>query len=260
VGKTTLAEEMAAFLFGDKREIVRVDMSEYAEEHTISGLIGSPPGYVGWAEGGKLTNAVRAKPYSVVLLDEVEKANPRVWNLFLQVFEDGQLTDNAGRLVDFRNAVIVMTSNVGAREIQSTTPFGFSGNEQKDLTYQDVKREVDRELKRVFAPEFLNRIDEVLVFRPLSKDALRKILGVVMKEMIPLRLELSAAALDFLVEESYEPALGARPTRRAIQRLIRNPLSVMLARDEIGPDDTVRVGLRKGALTFAPAARDEAAV
>jgi ATP-dependent Clp protease ATP-binding subunit ClpC len=256
VGKTKLAEEVAAFLFGEKDELVRLDMSEYAERHTVASLIGSPPGYVGWEEGGKLTNAVRAKPYSVVLLDEVEKAHPDVWNVFLQVFEDGRLTDQAGRLIDFRNAVIVMTSNVGARQIQSSRPVGFiaATAEERELSYDDVRREVDKELKRVFSPEFLNRIDEVLVFRPLSKDALRTIIGLLLKEMIPLKLELSDEAREFLVEQSYDPAMGARPARRAIQRLLRNPLSLMLAREEIGEEDVVAVGLTAGALTFAKTA------
>jgi ATP-dependent Clp protease ATP-binding subunit ClpC len=257
VGKTKLAEEVAAFLFGDKDEVIRLDMSEYMEKHTVSSLIGSPPGYVGWEEGGKLTNAVRAKPYAVVLLDEVEKAHPDVWNIFLQVFEDGRLTDQAGRLVDFRNTVIIMTSNVGARQIQATGPFGFAAavGDGAELSYDDIKNEVDRELKRVFAPEFLNRIDEVMVFRPLSRDALRTIIGLLLKEMIPLDLKLTDAALDLLVEESYDPTMGARPARRAIQRLLRNPLSLMLAKEEISDDDTVAVGLSDGALQFNKAGR-----
>jgi ATP-dependent Clp protease ATP-binding subunit ClpC len=253
VGKTKLAEEIAAFLFGDKDEVVRLDMSEYAERHTVASLLGSPPGYVGWEEGGKLTNAVRAKPYSVVLLDEVEKAHPDVWNVFLQVFEDGRLTDQAGRLVDFRNTVIVMTSNVGARQIQASKPLGFvaaTADGDGELSYEDVQREVGKELKRVFAPEFLNRIDEVLVFRPLSREALRPILVSLIEEMIPLKLELTEEAHEFLVEQSYDPAMGARSARRAIQRLLRNPLSLMLARDEIAEGDVVAVSVSDAGLSF----------
>ena len=254
VGKTKLAEEVAAFLFGDRDELIRVDMSEYAERHTVSGLIGAPPGYVGWEEGGKLTNAVRSKPYAVVLLDEVEKAHPDVWNLFLQVFEDGRLTDAAGRLVDFRNTVIVMTSNVGARQLSDTTPLGFAADGgTPELTHVEIKRAVDREVERVFPPELGNRIDEIVVFHPLSKKALRRIIQSFLREMIPLELSVSDAALDFLVEQSYDPAMGARPARRAIQRLVRNPLSLMRARGEIEEDQPVSVELRNGSLAFAAA-------
>jgi ATP-dependent Clp protease ATP-binding subunit ClpC len=254
VGKTKLAEEVAAFLFGDRDEIVRIDMSEYMEKHAVAGLIGSPPGYVGFEEGGKLANAVRAKPYAVVLLDEVEKAHPDVWNLFLQVFEDGRLTDQIGRLVDFRNTVIVMTSNVGARRLQAKPTVGFAADDGGgEPSYDEIQREVDRELRRVFAPEFLNRIDQVLVFRPLPKTALRRIIESLLREMIPLELQVSDGALDFLVEQSYDPTMGARPARRAIQRLLRNPLSLMLARGEIAEGHTVSVGLRDSALTFSTA-------
>jgi len=249
VGKTKLAEEVAAFLFGSRDDVIRLDMSEYQERHTASALIGYPPGYVGWGEGGRLTNAVRAKPYAVVLLDEVEKAHPDVWNLFLQVFEDGRLTDAAGRLVDFRHTVIVMTSNVGARELHAGAPIGFGdGRVRGELTREEIRREVDRELKRVFAPEFLNRIDEIVVFNPLPRDVLRRIIESLLREMIPFELRVSEAALDFLVEQSYDPAMGARPARRAIQRLVRNPLSLMLARGEIADDGAVSVGVRNGAL------------
>jgi ATP-dependent Clp protease ATP-binding subunit ClpC len=253
VGKTKLAEEVAAFLFGDRDEIVRLDMSEYMEKHTVSSLIGSPPGYVGWEEGGKLTNQVRVKPYSVVLLDEVEKAHPDVWNLFLQVFEDGRLTDQLGRLVDFRNTVIVMTSNVGARRLQAKPPLGFAPDAGGgEPSYDEIQREVDRELRQVFAPEFLNRIDRILVFRPLSKQALRRIIESLLREMVPLDLRMSKEALDFLVEQSYDPTMGARPARRAIQRLLRNPLSLMLARGAIGEGDAIAVGVRDGELQLRP--------
>ena len=253
VGKTRLAEELAAFLFGEDDELIRFDMSEFAEQQSVSGLIGAPPGYGGWEEGGRLTNAVRAKPYSVLLLDEIEKAHPEVWNVFLQVFDEGRLTDRAGRLVDFRNTTIVMTSNVGARQIQTSRPVGFAAEgEARELSYEDVRREVDAEVKRVFPPEFLNRIDEVLVFRPLSKKDLRATIALLVEDMITIDLELSDAALDFLVEESYDPAMGARPARRTIQRLLRNPLSLMLAREEIVEGEPVAVGVADGALTFAP--------
>jgi ATP-dependent Clp protease ATP-binding subunit ClpC len=256
VGKTKLAEELAAFLFGSRDEVIRLDMSEYMEKHQVSRLIGSPPGYVGWDEGGQLTNAVRAKPYAVVLLDEVEKAHPDVWNVFLQVFEDGRLTDSLGRLVDFRHTVVVMTSNVGARRLQPSAPIGFSrGGEERGLSHDDVKREVDRELHRVFAPEFLNRIDEIVVFRPLAKEALYKIVPALLREMVPVEITLSDEALELLVEQSYDPAMGARPARRSIQRLVANPLSVLLARGELAPGEPVEVDVADGSLTFASPAR-----
>ena len=257
VGKTKLAKELAGFLFGDKDELVRLDMSEYGDQHTVSGLLGSPPGYIGFEQGGELTNAVRANPYSVLLLDEVEKAHPDVWNVFLQVFDDGRLTDRAGRLVDFRNTVILMTSNVGARQIQASKPFGFQAatvEDERDLSYEDVRREVYKELKRVFAPEFLNRIDEVVVFKPISKDSLRMIIGQLVEEMVTgVRVELSDEALGFVLEQSYDPAMGARPARRAIMRLLRNPLSMMLLRGDIAEGDTVPVVLVDGALGFGRA-------
>jgi ATP-dependent Clp protease ATP-binding subunit ClpC len=256
VGKTKLAEELGAFLFGDRDEVVRLDMSEFGERHTVSALIGSPPGYVGWEAGGRLTNAVRARPYAVVLLDEVEKAHPHVWNLFLQVLEDGRLTDGLGRLVDFRNTVIVMTSNVGSRRLQPSAPLGFGlpgGDGGPSVT--ELKQEATDELRRIFPPEFVNRIDEVVVFRPLDRTALRKIVRALLDEMIPMTLHASKGALDLLVEQSYEPALGARPARRAIQRLVRNPLSLMLARGEIGDGDAVSLRVRNGSLRVARASR-----
>jgi ATP-dependent Clp protease ATP-binding subunit ClpC len=264
VGKTKLAKELAGFLFGDEDELVRLDMSEYADRYTVSGLLGAPPGYVGFEEGGELTNAVRAKPYSVVLLDEMEKAHPEVWNVFLQVFDDGRLTDKAGRLVDFRNTVILMTSNVGSRQIQASKPFGFVAatvEDERELSDEDVRREVDKELKRVFAPELLNRIDEVIVFHPISKDSLRTIIGQLVEEMVTgVTVELSDEVSEFLLEQSYDPALGARPARRAIMRLLRNPLSMMLLRGEIEEGDAVAVTLRDGALMFEtdPSAKEKA--
>ncbi|MEX2210522.1 MAG: ATP-dependent Clp protease ATP-binding subunit [Gaiellaceae bacterium] len=256
VGKTKLAEEVAAFLFGSRDEVIRLDMSEYMEKHQVSRLVGAPPGYVGWDEGGQLTNAVRAKPYAVVLLDEVEKAHPDVWNTFLQVFEDGRLTDSLGRLVDFRHTVIVMTSNVGARRLQASAPIGFAGaREDPGMTHDEVKHEVEQELRQVFAPEFLNRIDEIVVFSPLPREALYKIIPALIREMIPVELTLSDEALEFLVEQSYDPSMGARPARRAIQRLLGNPLSVLLARGELAEGEAVEVGVSDGALAFGAATK-----
>jgi ATP-dependent Clp protease ATP-binding subunit ClpC len=259
VGKTRLAQEVAAYMFGDDDQLIRLDMSEFAEPHTVSRLLGATPPYQGWEAGGRLTNAVRSKPYSVVLLDEFEKAHPDVWNVFLQAFDAGHVTDGAGRFIDFRNTVIVMTSNVGARQIQASRPIGFVLEAaEKELRFEDVKREVERELHRVFPPEFLNRIDEPLVFRPLSKDSLRGIVGLVLDEMVPLELELSEDAVEFLVEQSYDPVMGARPVRRAIQRLLRYPLSLMLAREEISDEMPIAVGIKDGELTFEAKATEPA--
>ncbi len=259
VGKTKLAQELAAFLFGDKDEIVQVNMSEYMEAHSVSGLIGSPPGYVGHEEGGKLTNAVQAKPYAIVLLDEIEKAHPQVWQLFLPMLEEGRLTDSLGRVVDFRNTVVIMTSNVGARRIQEAgrAPTGFGLGEAGELSFEEMTREVDKEVRRVFEPEFLNRLDELIVFRPIAKDSLRVIVGNLLREMVPVELALTDEALEFLVERSYEPTMGARPARRAIQRLVGNPLSLMVARGEIAERDTVEVGFADGALSFAKSRKEE---
>ncbi len=232
VGKTELARTLAEFLFGDEESMVRIDMSEYMEKHAVSRLVGSPPGYVGYDEGGQLTEAVRRKPYSVLLLDEIEKAHPDVFNILLQILEDGRLTDSQGRTVDFRHCIVIMTSNVGASEIARNTPLGFSvGDDEAGMTYEDMKSKVTGELRKVFRPEFLNRIDEVIVFHKLAKDEIKQIVDLLLRRVREslaerdLQLELEESAEDFLVEKGWDPAMGARPLRRAIQRYIEDALA-----------------------------------
>ena len=254
VGKTKLAEELAAYLFGDRDELIRFDMSEYSEQYSVASLIGTAPGYAGWEEGGRLTNAVRAKPYSVLLLDEIDKAHPKVWALLQQAFDEGTVRDNAGRRVDFRSTVIVMTSNVGA---DPAHPIGFGVEGDAPSEHGEVEREADRELRKLFGREFLDRIDERIVFKPLTRESLRTIFGLLLEEMIPIKLDLSDEALDLLVEESYDPAMGARPARRTIQRLVRNPLSRLVADGKIGEDDAVAVTLRDAGLRFATASHTD---
>ena len=231
VGKTELARTLAEFLFGDEDSMVRIDMSEYMEKHAVSRLVGSPPGYVGYDEGGQLTEAVRRKPYSVLLLDEIEKAHPDVFNILLQILEDGRLTDSQGRTVDFRNAIIIMTSNIGAGEIARNQGIGFTVSDETGITYEDMKGRIMSELKKVFRPEFLNRIDEVIVFHKLSREEVREIiellLGRVRQQVAEheIVLEMDDGAKDFLVDKGWDPSMGARPLRRAIQRYVEDPLA-----------------------------------
>ena len=231
VGKTELARTLAEFLFGDEDAMVRIDMSEYMEKHSVSRLVGSPPGYIGYDEGGQLTEAVRRKPYSVLLLDEIEKAHPDVFNILLQILEDGRLTDAQGRTVDFRNAIVIMTSNIGASEIAKNTGIGFTVGDETGVTYEDMKNRIMGELKKVFRPEFLNRIDEVIVFHKLTKEEITAIVELLLKRIREslaereLSLNLSDGAADLLVEKGWDPAMGARPLRRAIQRYIEDPLA-----------------------------------
>jgi len=248
VGKTELARTLAEFLFGDEDAMVRVDMSEYMEKHAVSRLVGSPPGYIGYDEGGQLTEAVRRKPYSVLLLDEIEKAHPDVFNILLQILEDGRLTDAQGRTVDFRHAIVIMTSNIGAAEIARNTPLGFAvSDDETGITYEDMKNRIMGELKKVFRPEFLNRIDDVIVFHKLQKDEIKQIVELLLlriRESMAereLQLDLSDAAKDLLVEKGWDPAMGARPLRRAIQRYIEDPLADFVLRAELEPGSTVMV-------------------
>jgi len=248
VGKTELARTLAEFLFGDEDAMVRIDMSEYMEKHAVSRLVGSPPGYVGYDEGGQLTEAVRRKPYSVLLLDEIEKAHPDVFNILLQILEDGRLTDSQGRTVDFRHAIVIMTSNIGASEIARNTPLGFTvGDDEHGMTYDDMKNRVTGELKKVFRPEFLNRIDEVIVFHKLTKVEIKSIVDLLLRRIRgqlaerELQLDLAEEAEDFLVEKGWDPAMGARPLRRAIQRYIEDPLADFVLRSELEPQATVLV-------------------
>jgi ATP-dependent Clp protease ATP-binding subunit ClpC len=248
VGKTELARTLAEFLFGDDEAMIRIDMSEYMEKHAVSRLVGSPPGYIGYDEGGQLTEAVRRKPYSVLLLDEIEKAHPDVFNILLQILEDGRLTDAQGRTVDFRHAIVIMTSNIGAAEIARNTPLGFAvSDDETGITYDDMKNRIMGELKKVFRPEFLNRIDDVIVFHKLQKDEIRQIVELLLvriRESMAereLQLELTDPAKDLLVEKGWDPAMGARPLRRAIQRYIEDPLADFVLREQLTPGATVVV-------------------
>jgi ATP-dependent Clp protease ATP-binding subunit ClpC len=255
VGKTELARTLAEFLFGDEDSMVRIDMSEYMEKHAVSRLVGSPPGYIGYDEGGQLTEAVRRKPYCVLLLDEIEKAHPDVFNILLQILEDGRLTDAQGRTVDFRHAIVIMTSNIGAAEIARNTPLGFAvSDDETGITYDDMKNRIMGELKKVFRPEFLNRIDDVIVFHKLQKEEIRQIVELLLlriRESMAereLQLELTDPAKELLVEKGWDPAMGARPLRRAIQRYIEDPLADFVLREQVVPGATVVVN---------PAAEDE---
>jgi ATP-dependent Clp protease ATP-binding subunit ClpC len=248
VGKTELARTLAEFLFGDEDSMIRIDMSEYMEKHAVSRLVGSPPGYIGYDEGGQLTEAVRRKPYCVLLLDEIEKAHPDVFNILLQILEDGRLTDSQGRTVDFRHAIVIMTSNIGASEIARNTPLGFAvSDDETGMTYDDMKLRVMGELKKVFRPEFLNRIDDVIVFHKLQKDEIKTIVELLLRRIREslaereLQLELSEEAKDLLVEKGWDPSMGARPLRRAIQRYIEDPLADFVLRAELMPGGTVMV-------------------
>ncbi len=260
VGKTELARTLAWFLFGDENAMVRLDMSEYQEKHTVSRLIGAPPGYVGYDEGGQLTELVRRRPYRVILLDEIEKAHPDVFNSLLQVLDDGRLTDGHGRTVDFKNTVIIMTSNTGVELIKRDTALGFAT--QKDAagarksSYERMKEKVMAEVKKTFRPEFINRIDEIIVFHELTEEQLRDIVDLLVKDLQKrlaeheLAIELTEEAKSWLAEVGYDPTYGARPLRRAIEQHVENPLSSKLLRGEFSPGSTIIVKRGPDGLTF----------
>ena len=257
VGKTELARALAEFLFDDDQAMIRIDMSEYMEKHTVARLIGAPPGYVGYEEGGQLTEAVRRKPYSVVLFDEIEKAHPDVFNVLLQVLDDGRLTDGQGRMVNFRNTVIIMTSNIASPIIQELT--------QSGVGQEAVRVRVMEELRAYFRPEFLNRIDDVIVFRPLGREQLGEIAEIQLGRLRTLlgdrklTLELTDAARQKLAEEGYDPIYGARPLKRVIQQRLQNPLALKLLQGEFRDGDTIVVDVDPaGAFTFRRAEVAEA--
>ncbi|MGE5573493.1 MAG: ATP-dependent Clp protease ATP-binding subunit [Bacteroidota bacterium] len=255
VGKTELARALAEALFGDEDAMISFDMSEYMEKHTVSRLIGAPPGYVGYEEAGQLTERVRRRPYSVVLFDEVEKAHPDVFNVLLQVLEDGRLTDGKGRTVDFRNAVIIMTSNVGANLIDREGRLGFTAREDEEYSYEQMKEKITSELRRTFRPEFLNRVDEIIVFRALTPEQIRRIVDLQLNDVEArlkdhdIRLEVSDEARDLLAKEGFSKEFGARPLRRTIERLIENKLSEELLQGRIKDGDTVSVSVEDGRMT-----------
>ena len=263
VGKTELARTLAWFLFDDENTMVRLDMSEYQERHTVSRLIGAPPGYIGFEEGGQLTEAVRRRPYRVILLDEIEKAHPEVFNTLLQILDDGRLTDGHGRTVDFKNCVIIMTSNAGVELIKRETALGFAKPRDeakaKKQSYETMKEKVMTEVKKTFRPEFLNRLDEIIVFHELTEEQLRNIVDLMAKDLQTrlaerkLGIELTEKAKSWLAKEGYDPTFGARPLRRVIERYVENPLSTKLLRGEFKEGDVVKVDLGDDGLTFTTA-------
>jgi ATP-dependent Clp protease ATP-binding subunit ClpC len=262
VGKTELAKSLAEVLFESEEALIRIDMSEYMEKFSVSRLIGAPPGYVGYDEGGQLTEKVRRKPYSVVLLDEIEKAHPDVFNILLQVMEEGQLSDSYGRRVDFRNTVLIMTSNVGATEIKAGKSLGFM-QEGSGQHYQTVKSKLLEHLKRTFNPEFLNRLDDMIVFRQLEKDDMKQIVDVLLRSfmkrlrVLDITVEVSPEAKSFLIDHGFDPALGARPLKRAIQRYLEDPLSEMILAHGIQKDGGIAVGVGTDELTFQVTAQPQ---
>ena len=257
VGKTELAKALAEFMFDDEDALVRIDMSEYHEQHTVSRLFGAPPGYVGYEEGGQLTEAVRRRPYRVVLFDEIEKAHPDVWNALLQILDDGRLTDGQGRVVDFRNTVLIMTSNLGTEYVRHSGTLGFLQKEDTDEDRQ-AHEKIDKALKSTFRPEFINRIDEIIMFSALTREQMEEIVDLQMKEIRSrleehgLKVVLTPAAREWLASEGYDQALGARPLKRALQKYVESPLSISLLSGEYASGDTITVDLdaEKKEITF----------
>ncbi|HEY9815478.1 MAG TPA: AAA family ATPase, partial [Candidatus Obscuribacterales bacterium] len=250
VGKTELTKSLAAYFFGSEEAMIRLDMSEFMERHTVSKLIGSPPGYVGYNEGGQLTEAVRRRPYTVVLFDEIEKAHPDVFNMLLQILEDGRLTDAKGRTVDFKNTLIIMTSNIGSRVIEKGgggLGFEFSEESAEEAQYARIRNLVQEELKGSFKPEFLNRLDEIIVFRQLTKDEVKDIATILLKEVFVrlqekgIHLEVTERFKDRLIDEGYNPSYGARPLRRAIMRLLEDSLAEEILSGRVKEGDTAVV-------------------
>lgn len=257
VGKTFLAQRLAEFMFGDRDALIQIDMSEYMEKFTASRLIGSPPGYVGYEEGGQLSEAVRRRPYSVVLFDEIEKAHPDVMHLLLQILEDGKITDSLGRKIDFRNTIIIMTSNVGAETLRKQTTMGFAATKPiGEHEYEGMRDRLMEEAKKTFKPEFINRLDDIIVFHQLSKADLMKIVDLEVDKVLvrvkakEVHIELAGTAKEFLIEKGYDPMYGARPMRRAVERYLEDPLAEELLRGNVKAGDTVQVAATGGKLTF----------
>ena len=254
VGKTELAKALAEYLFNDESAMVRIDMSEYQERHAVSRLIGAPPGYVGYDEGGQLTEAVRRKPYSVILLDEIEKAHPDVFNILLQVLDDGRLTDNKGRVVNFKNTIIIMTSNIGSNIIQENFQ-GFDDSD-KDTVIAKTKSEIFELLRKTIRPEFLNRIDEIIMFTPLSRDEITEIVKLQFTQLqhtlaeMDITLEASEEALEWLAQLGYDPQYGARPLKRVIQKRILNELSKQILAGKVDKDSKIKLDMFDNQFVF----------
>jgi len=250
VGKTLLAKRLAHFMFGDENALVQLDMSEYMEKHNVSRLTGAPPGYIGYEEGGQLAEKIRRKPYSVILLDEIEKAHPDVWNILLQIMEEGRLTDNVGRTVDFKNTILIMTTNIGAEQIVGKVSFGFTKRDDQ-TTYEKMKEMLKGTMEQTFRPEFLNRLDDIIVFRSLTKDDMKHIVEIELAKVTKrlkekgLTLVLSDEAKDLLIDKGYSPEFGARPLKRTIENLIEDPLSEELLRGTYNGKDTISVRMQE---------------
>ena len=265
VGKTLLAKSLAENMFGDARSLIQLDMSEYMEKFTVSRLVGSPPGYVGYEEGGQLTEQVRRRPYSVVLFDEVEKAHPDVMNMLLQILEEGKLTDSVGRVVDFRNTIILLTSNVGSETIRKQTTIGFTAASE-GMSYEKMREKILDDAKKVFRPEFLNRLDDVIVFRALNKPDLIQILDLEVKKVMErlkgrnIQLHLDEKANDFLVEKGYDPIYGARPMRRSVERYLEDPLAEEILKGHLHDNDPIHVTVEGDKLAFKQTAAAEGAL
>ncbi|MBI4059646.1 AAA family ATPase, partial [Candidatus Giovannonibacteria bacterium] len=266
VGKTELARTLAEFMFNDEKSLIRVDMSEYMERHTVSKFIGSPPGYVGYEEGGQLTELVRHRPYSVVLFDEIEKAHPEVFNVMLQILDNGRLTDAKGRHVNFKNAIIIMTSNVGSEFVREMEKLGFEPEEDgKSKKEEELKDKIRKALERRFRPEFLNRLDEIIIFNTLAKENLKKIVDIQLQK-VHLRMQeknitvkVSPEAKNYIAEEGYDPNYGARPLKRFIQNHVLNPLAEKLVSGAVRSGDRVSVNLKGGGLVIEIAPRQRKA-
>jgi ATP-dependent Clp protease ATP-binding subunit ClpC len=261
VGKTFLTQTLAEFMFGDRDALIQIDMSEYMEKFTASRLIGSPPGYVGYEEGGQLSEAVRRRPYSVVLFDEIEKAHPDVMHLLLQILEEGKLTDSLGRKIDFRNTIIIMTSNIGADLIKKSNTMGFGATRGDEASYEMIHDKIMEEAKRVLKPEFINRLDDLIVFRPLGRPELLQIVDLELEKVTTrikakdIHLALDEKAKDFLIEKGYDPQYGARPMRRAVERYLEDPMAEEILRGNIKSGDTTSVSAADGKLTFSTPSR-----
>ena len=249
VGKTELAKALSEALFDSERNMIRIDMSEYMEKHSVSRLVGAPPGYVGYDEGGQLTEAVRRKPYSVILFDEIEKAHPDVFNILLQLLDDGRLTDNQGRTVDFKNTIVIMTSNIGSSYL-------IDGIREDGTVAEEVREKVEQELKKHFRPEFLNRIDDTIVFSPLTREQIVKIIEMGVRDIQTrltereITLELTDAAKNFIAEEAYDPVYGARPVKRYLQKSIETQLASMIIRGEVCDGDKITIDSNGEKLDF----------
>jgi ATP-dependent Clp protease ATP-binding subunit ClpC len=254
VGKTELAKALAEFMFDDEEALVRIDMSEYREQHTTSRLFGAPPGYVGYEQGGQLTEAIRRRPYRVILFDEIEKAHPDVWNALLQILEDGRMTDGQGRIVDFRNTVIIMTSNLGTEYVRKSGALGFVASNEPAAIADHQK--IEKSMRETFRPEFLNRIDEVIIFAPISMRDVEQIVDIQMQALVDrlresgIAMHMTQPARNWVAQKGYDPQYGARPLRRAVQRFVENPLSVRLLKGDFRPGDAVVIDEQNGELVF----------